>query len=167
MTETRRHIAGVHRSLVLVVGLSLGCGSSPIVMPRQPAIPVRGVIAGDGRPAGTLYRDELERAIRRGLGHFLQNLDLRAVTREDDLAQVTFVGFEIVAMRPAWNWLAFDFAPGDIVTKIDGVSVEHYDAVLPMFEGLASKDHFDVELVRGGQRKVVTISIRRRSKLHP
>jgi type II secretory pathway component PulC len=114
------------------------------------------------RPAGTLFRDELKQAVQAGLGHFLQKLEVRAVTRQNDLGQQVFAGFQILSLRPAESWLRFDFAPGDVVTRIDGVSVEHYDAVLPMFEGLIAKERFAVQIVRGGEEKTIFISIRER-----
>lgn len=142
-----------------MLGCCIACSPSAVVFPQVPALRVTGALPKDDRPAGTLYKDELQAAVAAGLGHFLQSLEVRAVTREDDLGQRVFAGFQIVALRPAERWLKFDFVPGDIVTRVDGVSVEHYDAVLPMFEGLVAKDRFEVRLVRGGEERVVVIHI--------
>lgn len=154
-----RHIATVRRYLLPAFGILMGCGAVPLELPKLPPSVIRGTLVAESRPPSTIYRDELERAVQRGLGHFLQQVDLRAATRTDDIGRRAFVGFEILALRPATDWFAFDFVPGDVITQIDGVSVEHYDTVIPMFEGLLSKNKFDVVLLRSGQRQVVSITI--------
>lgn len=146
----------------LIVGCSVACSASTLVLPKEPAFRVVGSLPRDDRPVGTLYRDEVGAAVQAGLGYFLRHLEVRAVTRENDLGQRVFAGFEIVSLKHAEKWLKFDFAPGDVITRIDGVSVEHYDAVLPVFEGLVAKDRFEIQLVRGGQEKTVVVSIRDR-----
>jgi hypothetical protein len=157
--KERRHIARVRRYLLLVAGISSGCSSSPLMLPGRPTLAVFGAAPVDARPRGTLYRDEVQRAIQAGLGHFLQHVDVLSVPRDDDGGRRPFVGFEIIALRPAKDWLKFDFAPGDIVTTVDGVSVEHYERVIPMFEALAAKDKFEVSLIRAGEPKTVVVSI--------
>jgi hypothetical protein len=42
---------------------------------------------------------------------------------------------------------------------VDGVSVEHYDSVIPVFEGLVAKERFEVSLIRAGQPKTVEVRI--------
>jgi hypothetical protein len=161
----RRHIGRVRPFVSLLFGMFLGCSSSPLVLPRRPTFAIQGQIVAQTRPRGTLFRDEVERAIQAGLGYFLQQVDVRAVTRADDSGRRVFVGFEILSLRPAMDWLMFDFAPGDVVTKVDGVSIEHYDTVIPMFEGLAAKDRFEVSLIRAGEPKTVVVSIVRRANM--
>ncbi len=135
------------------------------MLPKRPVLYVEGTLSVPTRPQSTLYREEVMAAVQAGLGHFLQRVDVRAVTQPDDSGRRVFVGFEILSLRPALEWLAFDFAPGDIVTKIDGVSVEHYNSVIPLFDGLVAKDRFEVALVRAGQPKTVVINIRERQLL--
>ncbi|HMA92115.1 MAG TPA: hypothetical protein VKP30_05480, partial [Polyangiaceae bacterium] len=100
-------------------------------MPKRSPLRVAGELADSGRPHGTVFRDELTQAVALGLGHFLQHIEVRAVTRVNDLGQHEFVGFQILSLRPAEEWLKFDFAPGDVVTRVEGVSIEHYDSVIP------------------------------------
>jgi S1-C subfamily serine protease len=144
---------------MVCVGCLLGCSSAPLVLPQRSALLVKGQSTVKPRPRGTIFRDELEQALAVGLGHFLQHVDLRAVTRLDDSGRARFVGFEILSLRPARDWLEFDFAPGDIVTRIDGVSVEHYENVVPMVEALARKDRFEVAILRGGEQKNVVVNV--------
>ena len=163
--DPRRHIARVRCHLLLICCATLGCSSGPLVLPKRPVIYVDGTLVVPSRPAATLYREEVVAAVQAGLGHFLQRVDVRAVTHQDDAGRRVFVGFEVLSLRPALEWLTFDFAPGDIVTKIDGVSVEHYNSVIPLFERLVAKDQFEVSLIRSGQPKTVVINIRERQAL--
>lgn len=160
--RARRHSAGVRRYSILLVAATVACSSSMVVLPKRSPLRVVGELATDERPAGTVFRDELTQAVAAGLGYFLRHIEVRAVTRMNDLGQPEFVGFEILSLRPAEDWLKFDFAPGDVVTRVDGVSVEHYDSVIPMFEGLAKKDRFEVEIVRGGEPRTILVNIRNR-----
>jgi len=160
--DSGRHSAPVRCHLVLAVFMTLGCGSEALTLPKRPALRVLGTLPVPPRPTGTVYRDEVVGAVQTGLGYFLQRVDLRAVTQPDDSGRRTFVGFEVLAMRPAREWLAFDFVPGDIVTSFEGVSVEHYDSVIPLFEALVSKARFEISLIRGGQPKTVVVTIAER-----
>jgi S1-C subfamily serine protease len=105
----------------------------------------------------------VDEAVKAGLGYFLQKVDLQAQLRVDDLGQQRFVGFQITAMRPAREWLTFDFAPGDVITHINGTSVEHYDAVLPLFDGLVNANAFEVRVLRGTETVTVTVRIEPRN----
>lgn len=144
---------------LLVFCVLVGCGAEPLALPQRPTLRIPGTLPAPTRPASTLYRDEVVRAVQDGLGHFLQLVALRPVIQQDDVGRRVFVGFEVVSLRPAMQWLPFDFAPGDILTRLDGVSVEHYDSVIPVFEGLVNKDRFEVSLIRSGQPKTVIVSI--------
>lgn len=158
----RRHSVGVRVIGAFIVGCSVACSSTTVILPKGSALRVVGVLPQDDRPVGTLYRDEVREAVQAGLGYFLRHVEVRAVTRENDLGERVFAGFEIVSLKHAQRWLKFDFAPGDVITRIDGVSVEHYDAVLPIFERLVDKDRFEIQLVRGGEEKTVIVNIRER-----
>jgi S1-C subfamily serine protease len=158
----KRHIADVRCAPVILL-LFFGCSSSKTVLPARPHLTVYGQVTRASRPASTLYRDEVLSAIKAGLGHFLQLVDLRPVVGADDSGRRQFIGFEIRSMRPASEWLLFDFAPGDVIRKIEGVSVEHYDSVIPVFEGLATKDQFEVVLLRGGEERRVVVVIQQRA----
>jgi len=72
---------------------------------------------------------------------------------------VSFEGFQIVALRPANAWLSFDFAPGDILTHINGVSVEHYATWYNQFEALPKAEQIRVDLIRDGKPKTITVRI--------
>jgi hypothetical protein len=166
----RRHIAFVLQGRVfIVVPLLIGCSGASISLPRAADILIQGQQPVSSRQRNVLHRDEVDSAIKKGFAYFLQNVDLTALCvdsgqearpcSKDDLGQKRFVGFQITAMRPASEWLSFDFSPGDVITSVNGVSVEHYDAVLPLFEGLANASEFSVSLIRGAEKLTVVIRI--------
>ena len=153
----------VVRCLILVLALPLmGCSGS-VALPRAADIKILGQAPTPPRPRNVLYRDEVDAAVKAGLGWFLQKIDLRATVRKDDLGRDVFAGFEIVAMRPAAAWFDFDFAPGDVITRVNGVSVEHYNAMLPVFESLPEANALEIALVRGGAPTVIQVRIEPRS----
>jgi type II secretory pathway component PulC len=93
----------------------------------------------------------------------LWKVELRALTTKDDANVTQFNGYLIVALRPALDWLPFDFAPGDVVTHINGVSLgQHYNAILPLFESLAQANQIDVTLRRDGEERVIRVRIEAR-----
>jgi S1-C subfamily serine protease len=124
-----------------------------------------------------LFRDEISDAQTAGLAYFLQKLDLQAQceTNENQLRacsrndpeQKRFVGFKIVAMRPAMAWLPFDFSPGDIVTQVNGTSIEHYDTAISLFDSLAQANSLDVSVLRGSEVVVVKVRIETRNRTAP
>ncbi len=112
------------------------------------------------RPKNILYRDEVESAKRAGLGHFFELVDLEPTGATDGNGRiVSFEGFQIVALRPASEWLAFDFAPGDLLTHVNGVSVEHYSTWYDQFEALSKSDQIRVDVIRDGTPKAVVVRI--------
>ncbi len=147
----------------LLLGLSVAaCGGAapaatapapqPRVAPRQPQLPAR--------PPNTLYRDEILEAKRVGLGHVFELMELEPVGDLDARGKMAdFKGFQIRALRPAREWLAFDFAPGDVLTHINGVSVEHYSTWFEQFEALPKAEQIRVDLIRDGSQKTILVNI--------
>lgn len=131
--------------------------AKPKAVAHAPMAPVR--------PNNTLYRDEIQNAKRAGLGHFFELIDLEPTGDLDDQGRLNdFQGFRIVSLRPASEWLSFDFAPGDVLTHINGVSVEHYSTWFEQFEALPTADQIRVDLIRDGKPKTVTVRIISRIK---
>jgi type II secretory pathway component PulC len=139
--------------------LAVGCSSGAVPLPRTANIQILSEPTVPARPRNVLYRDELADAVSEGLAYFLQRVSLTTLTRRDDAGVEQFVGRRLDAMRPATAWFAFDFAPGDIVTHINGVSVGHYNDVLPLFESLPKAEHLDVQIIRGTENKTIRVRI--------
>jgi hypothetical protein len=146
------------RCLLFALCLSLlGC-STTVSLPRAADITILGMSPEAPRPKNVLYRDEVDAAVKAGMGRFLQSVELRAVLRKDDVGRDVFTGFEITGMRPAEAWFSFDFAPGDVLTHVNGAFVEHYNDLIPVFDALPTRDSIEVKLLRNGEP--VTVSVR-------
>jgi type II secretory pathway component PulC len=132
----------------------------PTSVAQKPSLPTR--------PKNTLYRDEVERAKSAGLGHFFEHIELEPRGEIDDNGRmVSFEGFQIVALRPANAWLSFDFAPGDLLTHVNGISVEHYSTWYSQFEALPKAEQIRVDLIRDGKPKTIIVRIVDRTAVPP
>ncbi len=151
--------------------LLVSCGGSSQAVAVKPLNQPRVVEVAPpapARPSNTLYRDEVESAKRAGLGHFFELVDLEPKGDVDGQGRlIGFEGFQIITLRPATQWLSFDFAPGDILTHINGVSVEHYSTWFEQFEALPATDQIRVDLIRDGKPKTVVVRIAERPKSNP
>ena len=158
-----RHIRGVQFRWPFLCVWLVSCGGStqPVVAPRAAKPKATAVAQAPApRPNNTLYRDEVEQASRLGLGHLFEWVELEPKGDMDSQGRMSsFHGFQIVALRPASKWLSFDFYPGDILTHINGVSVEHYSTWIEQFEALPKADQIRVDLIRDGQPKAVIVKI--------
>lgn len=168
---TWRHSSAVSKPWIVVACWTCACGSSapPPAKPPVARPPVaQSALVVPARPRNVLYRDEIERLRSAGLGHLFELIDLEPVGSSDsDGRMITFDGFQIVALRPATEWLNFDFVPGDVLTHINGVSVEHYATWYEQFEALAKTDQIRVDLIRDGKPQVVQVQIVNRSDTKP
>lgn len=168
-TRTRHSSAVRHCLLAVALPFLAACSSGQVPLPRAADITILGLRPAPTRPRNVLYRDEVDAAIASGLAYFLQKVDLEAQCEtteqtlrkcsKDAVDQKRFVGFKVTAMRPAMAWMPFDFAPGDIVTHVNGTSVEHYDTVIPLFESLAKANAVEVSVLRGTQTATVVVRI--------
>jgi len=146
--------------LLFTAALLVACGSNPPPPKAQKALPPPSAGAAEpSRAPNTLYRDEVKSAVARGMGHFLQHLEVEPVTAALDAGRTKFVGYRIVALRPASAWLRFSLGPGDVITHVNGASVEHYDYLLPVFEALPNAPELKVELLRDGEPRVLSIAL--------
>jgi hypothetical protein len=144
--------------LVLVV---CGCQSrgaeypdmdSPIEVPNRQ-------LAAVGRPptprkAATLFRDEVARVIDGGLGRFLQHVEVDA-----SLEHGHFRGFRILRLTPPDYWQGVDLAPGDVVTQVNGMSIERPPEAHRAFVALKTADRLVVSYLRAGEPRELVYHI--------
>jgi hypothetical protein len=81
-----------------------------------------------------------------GLGRFLG-----FVTIEPRLDGDTFVGWQVVELRPADTWAGVDLLPGDVVTRINGRPVEREAQAFEVFSSLKRSNQLVVSYLRGEQ----------------
>lgn len=104
-----------------------------------------------------LYRDEVSSVVDAGLGRFLQHLEVDAT-----LEHGRFQGFRILRLMPPEFWQGVDLRPGDVVTRVNGMSIERPPEAHRAFTSLKQADHLVVSYLRAGERRELVYPIRDR-----
>lgn len=147
------------RSASLLVVVLVACGSST---PRSKTV-VSGSAANasDGAgalpaPSGTLHRTDVRQALSAGLGAFLQRVSFdveHPVFRDHK-----FVGFRVTELKGA-GWNGIDLKPGDVVTAVNGFSIERPEQAQQAFLSLAVASELRVDIEREGQARSIRLAI--------
>lgn len=109
----------------------------------------------DESPA-VLTRAVLTRAVHNGFGTFLSTVTVSPV-----LSHGRFVGFRLDHARhlTRWNTAGMALRTGDIVTRVNGRSVERPDDALAVFEGLTTATELRVEVLRDGSPRELHLAV--------
>ncbi len=144
-----------------LVGSLAACGgaaatktaSSPA---SEKAAPAEGSSPPAPLPEHTLRRTAISRVIGGGLGLFLQkvSLDDQPVRRDG-----RFHGFRIVALSDPGFWSGVDLRPGDVVTSVNGMPIEHPEEALEAFRALGIASELRVAYDRDGLSREIRYSI--------
>ncbi len=105
-------------------------------------------------PPGALFRQDVNAAVEEGLGYFLQRVSV-----DPEVVDGKFRGFRIVELRPIEWWQGVDLRPGDIVTQVNGMSIERDIDAYQAFQSLRSAPALRVTLVRAGAPRELVFSI--------
>jgi type II secretory pathway component PulC len=138
-------------TLFVSASLSLGsaCGGSSARRVASPAAPASASGApGSTRPDHTIFRSEVKAAIARGLGAFLQRVEL---ADEPVFVAGRFHGFRIAALHDPPFWEGVDLKPGDVVTSVNGLPIERPEQALAAFESLQTAKELRVAYERQGR----------------
>ncbi len=98
-------------------------------------------------PDHTIARSAIRAAVARGLGAFLQRVEL------DDEPVFTggrFHGFRIAALRDPPFWAGVDLQPGDVVLSVNGLPIERPEQALAAFDSLRDAPELRVAYERQG-----------------
>jgi type II secretory pathway component PulC len=120
--------------------------SAPEAAPTTTAAPVP--------PKTTsLRRSQVKAGIARGLGYFLQN-----VTVEDYpvMRGNKFYGFKVRAISAE---LGVDIQPGDVVTRVNGMSIEHPEEADAAMRTLEKASALRVDFERDGKPRTLELPI--------
>ena len=149
---------------VSVVTLLAACGGaapaavSPTAPPVKSTVPA---IAASASPrqdvaSNAIRRSSVHDVLTAGPGAFLQHL-----TVEDTpvFNGGKFHGFRVASLRdPAW-WAGVDLKPGDVVTAVNGFSIEHPEEALEAFRSLDVSSELRVAYERDGSARELRYSI--------
>ena len=121
-----------------------GCGGNP---PPAPATADKVAVGEAAAPIpGTLQRSAVIEVVDRGLGEFLQRVEV-----EPSLENGKFQGFRLLNLLPPEAWANVDLHPADVVTHVNGQFVEDPNLVFEMFTKLKSASELRVDLIREGK----------------
>src|SRR5689334_14873639 len=120
----------MRRSIVLALALA-ACGGQTSSTATPAAAPTaRGATASPASaplPSNAIRRSAVREALSAGLGAFLQH-----VTLDERPAFVAgkFHGFRIASLRGESFWRGVDLKPGDVITRVNGMPIEHPEEAL-------------------------------------
>jgi type II secretory pathway component PulC len=146
-------------SVAFVIALSassVACGESPPA--RSPQSDSKGAAptttaAAAPQKTTSLRRSQVKRTIARGLGYFLQEVSV------EDYPVMTggkFHGFKIKAITGEWG---VDLRPGDVVTHVNGMSIEHPEDADTALRSLEKAKALHVDFDREGQPRTLELPI--------
>lgn len=149
-------------SLAMVLALSLAsvaCGESPPARspggdpePRATQ-PTSTTPAPGAEKTSSLRRSQVKRTIAKGLGYFLQEVSV------DDYPVMTggkFHGFKIKAITGDWG---VDLRPGDVVTRVNGMAIEHPEDADAALRSLEKAQALRVDFDRDGKARTLELPI--------
>jgi type II secretion system protein C len=121
---------------------------APAAAADKPAAPQTG--------EHTLRRSVVKSVVKAGLGMFLQKVELDDQPVKQD---GRFHGFRITALHDPAFWAGIDLRPGDVVTKVNGMSIEHPEEALEAFHSLEVASELRVAYERDGAAHELAYSI--------
>jgi type II secretory pathway component PulC len=147
--------------LALAALFVVACGHTAPAAPAVPAAPVvAAAVAPPPRPvaaapADTIRRSAIRSALEAGPGAFLQKVSL------DDhpvLQSGKFHGFRIASLEGD-SFRGVDLQPGDVVTRIEGMPIEHPEEAIEAFHSLQVASELRVDYERDGVPRMLRYPI--------
>jgi len=126
-----------------------------IPLPQTSGSEAVAVAPPDASPA-RLTRAGLDDTVRAGLGAFLATLEVSPT-----FARGRFVGWRLDAARDLsrWNRAGMALQRGDVVTAVNGGSLERPDDALAIFNALRGAAELRVDIVRAGQPLTLRLAV--------
>ncbi len=136
----------------------VACSGSSAAPPEAPLISIEQErqAAEPSAPSVPTFLDrvEVDRVVDAGLGRFLQTVAVEA-----DVVEGRFRGFRIVEVRPPDAWHGVDLKVGDVVTAINGKTIERPEQAHEAFVGLKQADRLVVSYLRAGSPRELALPI--------
>lgn len=146
------------RSILFAVFLVVGCGNKAAEPPATPAdmrpAAATNNIAPDAPVSSSLKRSDVRATVKGGVGMLLQ----RVVVDTDApvFRSGKFLGFRITSVPREWG---MDLKPGDVVTRVNGFSVERPESAYEALQSLEVASELRVDYERNGEPRSMRYSI--------
>jgi type II secretory pathway component PulC len=133
-------------ALSLPLGSAAGCGGADTredeaLVAEEPTAPEAP------REPFTIYRDELEQTLQRGLQPLIADVNLRP-----ELDGGRFVGWRVQFLAPAESpFRESAVRPGDVLVRVNDAPIERPDQMMALWKSLESADHVTFHVLRGGK----------------
>lgn len=128
---------------------------SPVAASPRPALPEPPVCTAFARP-GVLKRSAVARVIDAGVGSWLAG----GAEVEEKIAKGRFQGWKIRRLYPGDPCYAtVDLQPNDVVTQVNGKSVEKPEQAHDVLTSLRTAPELVVDFLRDGQPQKLTLQI--------
>ena len=144
-------------ALPLAASLAAGCAEHDAAPPQTPAkkpapaaAPSASAQAGAAAP-GHLARADVERVLRQGPPWLL-----RRVVPEEVIRGGRFVGWRLLSVPEDWT---IDLHNGDVVTKVNGLSIERPDDLWAAWMQMQSAVELRIAYERDGQAREIVLPI--------
>lgn len=145
--------------LVLSSLLVVGCGGGAQREAVAPAVKHDAPLSTAPAPIakGSLRRSAVQATVARGLGAFLARVEL---TDQPALKAGKFHGFRIAKLGgDGAFWAGVDVRPGDVITHVNGKSIERPEQALEVFRSLAEASELRVDYERDGAPRTLRMPI--------
>lgn len=148
----------LHAVVPLVLALA-GCGASNTPEPASPSAAKAAPSAAKADPGlaapakvDRLQRSALQKVLPSGLPWLL-----RRVWPEDVFQDGKFVGWRLVAIPEEWSGV--DLRPDDVITKVNGKSIETPEQLWDAWAALATAPELRVAYDRNGEARELVLPI--------
>ncbi|AUX30473.1 MULTISPECIES: serine protease [Sorangium] len=138
----------------LSLSVLAGCGGQQAAAPAAaPAKQAQSAApAKQAAPAGQLARADVDRVLQQGPPWILRRVPVEEVVRAG-----AFIGWKILAL-PA-DWSAIELKPGDVVTQVNGTTLERPDDLFAAYRTLASASELKIAYEREGTARELVVPI--------
>jgi len=140
-------------SVVLLSACGTDIEDVPLKMPGTEPMPI-AISKPKPAPPGMLFRADVTATVDHGLGYFLQRVSV-----EPEVQAGKFQGFRVVDLEPPAFWQGVDLRPGDVVTEVNGMSIERDIDAYQAFISLKSAPALRVTYLRAGVPRQLTYAI--------
>lgn len=146
--------------LLLLCALA-GCARAEAESVRAEEVPLPRASGGElaatpPTPPSRLTRAGLDEVVREGIGAFLATLEVSPA-----FSRGRFVGWRLDRARhlARWNAAGMTLSRGDVVTAVNGGSLERPDDALAVFNALRGAAELRVDLLRDGRPMTLRVAV--------